>query len=229
MKLNRIRARAFGRFEDFDSGSTPLGALNVVVGPNESGKTTFFHLLHSIIFGLYPASKDQHPYTPWNGRDLDVEAEVRLDNGEEWTIQRKLAGSPTARLTRNGGVESLRNQTLACANHVTREVFRQVFALTLTEVASLESHAWSEIQDRLIGGMGARDLVPARSVADALESEAQGLWRTSRRGKQAIRVLREADSRRQSCSWAGPRSRSPSARVGAEIGADQGDARGRPS
>ena len=191
MKLNRIRARAFGRFEDFDSGSTPLGALNVVVGPNESGKTTFFHLLHSIIFGLYPASKDQHPYTPWNGRDLDVEAEVRLDNGEEWTIQRKLAGSPTARLTRNGGVESLRNQTLACANHVTREVFRQVFALTLTEVASLESHAWSEIQDRLIGGMGARDLVPARSVADALESEAQGLWRTNRRGKQAIRVLRE--------------------------------------
>ena len=191
MKLNRIRARAFGRFEDFDSGSTPLGALNVVVGPNESGKTTFFHLLHSIIFGLYPASKDQHPYTPWNGRDLDVEAEVRLDNGEEWTIQRKLAGSPTARLTRNGGVESLRNQTLACANHVTREVFRQVFALTLTEVASLESHAWSEVQDRLMGGMGARDLVPARSVADALESEAQGLWRTNRRGKQTIRVLRE--------------------------------------
>jgi DNA repair exonuclease SbcCD ATPase subunit len=74
---------------------------------------------------------------------------------------------------------------------VTREVFRQVFALTLTEVASLESHAWSEIQDRLIGGMGARDLVPARSVADALETEAQRLWRPSRRGGQEIRVLRE--------------------------------------
>ena len=191
MKLERIQARAFGRFEEFDSGSTPLGDLNVVVGPNESGKTTFFHLLHSIIFGLYPATKDQHPYTPWSGRDLDVEAEVRLDNGEEWTIQRKLAGSPTARLTRNGDIENLRNQTLACASHVTREVFRQVFALTLTEVASLESHAWSEIQDRLIGGMGARDLVPARSVAEALETEAQRLWRPTRRGTQEIRVLRE--------------------------------------
>ena len=191
MKLKRIQARAFGGFEDFDSGATPLGDLNVVVGPNESGKTTFFHLLHSIIFGLYPAVKDRHPYTPWGGRDLDVEAEIRLDNGEEWAIQRKLAGSPTGRLTRNGGVENLRNQTLACASHVTREVFRQVFALTLTEVASLESHAWSEIQDRLIGGMGARDLVPARSVAEALEAEAQRLWRTSRRGAQEIRVLRE--------------------------------------
>ena len=191
MKLHRIRARAFGRFEDFDSGSTPLADLNVVVGPNESGKTTFFHLLHSIIFGLYPASKDQHPYTPWSGRDIDVEAEIQLDDGEEWAIHRKLAGSPTARLTRNEGIENLRNQTLACARHVTRDVFRQVFALTLTEVASLESHAWSEIQDRLIGGMGARDLVPARSVAEALETEAKSLWRTNRRGRQEIRVLRE--------------------------------------
>ena len=191
MKLHRIRARAFGRFEDFDSGSTPLADLNVVVGPNESGKTTFFHLLHSIIFGLYPTSKDQHPYTPWSGRDIDVEAEIQLDDGEEWAIHRKLAGSPTARLTRNEGVEDLRNQTLACAHHVTRDVFRQVFALTLTEVASLESHAWSEIQDRLIGGMGARDLVPARSVAEALETEAKSLWRTNRRGTQEIRVLRE--------------------------------------
>ena len=191
MKLHRIRARTFGRFEDFDSGSTPLADLNVVVGPNESGKTTFFHLLHSIIFGLYPASKDQHPYTPWSGRDIDVEAEIQLDDGEEWAIHRKLAGSPTARLTRNEGVENLRNQTLACARHVTRDVFRQVFALTLTEVASLESHAWSEIQDRLIGGMGARDLVPARSVAEALETEAKSLWRTDRRGRQEIRVLRE--------------------------------------
>ena len=128
MKLHRIRARAFGRFEDFDSGSTPLTDLSVVVGPNESGKTTFFHLLHSIIFGLYPASKDQHPYTPWSGRDIDVEAEIQLDDGEEWAIHRKLAGSPTARLTRNEGVENLRNQTLACARHVTRDVFRQVFA-----------------------------------------------------------------------------------------------------
>jgi len=191
MKLKWIQARAFGRFEDFDSGSTPLGDLNVVVGPNESGKTTFFHLLHSIIFGLYPASKDQHPYTPWSGRDLDVEAELRLDSGEEWAIQRKLGRSPTARLTRNGGIENLRNQTLDCANHVTRDVFRQVFALTLTEVASLESQAWSDIQDRLIGGMGARDLVPARSVAEALKTEAQRLWRPSRRGTQEIRVLRE--------------------------------------
>ena len=191
MRFTQVQAQAFGRFEDFDSGSTLLPDLNVVVGPNEAGKTTFFHLLYSIIFGMYPASKDQHPYAPWSGRDLDIAAGLQLDDGEKWAVCRKLAGSPTARLTRNEEVENLRNQTLSCARHVTREVFRQVFALTLTEIASLESRAWSEVQDRLIGGLGARDLVPARSVADALEEEARRLWRPDRRGKQEIRILQE--------------------------------------
>ena len=191
MKFERVRGHAFGRFEGFDSGSAPLGDFNVVVGPNEAGKTTFFHLLHSIIFGLYPASKDQHPYTPWSDRDLEIEADMRLDDGEKWVIHRKLAGAPTGRLTRGKTVENLRNQTLPSAGHIKREVFRQIFALTLTEVGTLESKAWSEIQDRLIGGMGARDLVPARSVADALEEEARRLWRPDRRGNQEIRILQQ--------------------------------------
>jgi uncharacterized protein YhaN len=191
MRFERVRAHAFGRFEDFDSGSVTLADFNVVVGPNEAGKTTFFHLLYSVLFGLYPASKEHHPYTPWSGRDLEVEADMRLDDGEEWAVHRKLTGSPTARLTRSDRVENLRNQTLPSASHVTREVFRQIFALTLAEVGTLESRAWSEIQDRLIGGMGARDLVPARSVADALEEEARRLWRPDRRGNQEIRVLQK--------------------------------------
>ncbi len=191
MKLTRVQARPFGGLENFDSGPSPLGALNVVIGPNESGKTTFFHLLHSIIFGLYPASKDQHPYTPWSGLDLDINAELVIDNGEKWAVQRKLAGSPTAILTRDGVVEKIRNETLPCATHVTRDVFHQVFALTLAEIASLESQAWSDLQDRLIGGMGARDLVPARSVAKVLEAEAHRLWRPKRQGTQEVRLLRE--------------------------------------
>ena len=191
MRFERVRAPAFGRFEDFDTGPEPLADFNVVVGPNEAGKTTFFHVLYSIIFGLYPASKEQHPYTPWSDRDLEVEADVRMDNGEEWGVQRKLAGSPTGRLTRSDSVENLRNQTLPGASHVTRDVFRQIFALTLAEVGTLESKAWSEIQDRLIGGMGARDLVPARAVADGLEEEARRLWRPDRRGNQEIRILQK--------------------------------------
>ena len=191
MKLERIRARAFGGLEAFDSGEEPLSDLAVVVGPNESGKTTFFHLLASIIYGLYPTSRDLHPYAPWSGHDLDVEADLRLDDDELWSVRRRLLASPSGQLTRGEHEKALRNETLPCATHVTRGVFHQVFALTHTEISTLESEAWSDIQDRLIGAMGARDLVTARSAAEVLELEARGLWRPDRRGKQEIRQLRE--------------------------------------
>ena len=189
MRLDHIRAHAFGHIDGFDSGEEPLAALNVVVGPNESGKTTFFHLLGSTIYGLYPASRDQHPYAPWGGRDLDFEVDLRLDSGETCRVHRRLLTSPTGRLSRGDRVQDLRNQTLSFAAHVTREVFHQVFGLTLAEVATLRSEAWLDIQDRLLGAMGARDLVPARSAANVLETEARSLWRPHRRGKQEVREL----------------------------------------
>ncbi len=190
MKFERIRASAFGTLEGFDSGEEPLPGLVVVVGPNESGKTTFFHLLISIIYGLYPTSRDLHPYEPWSGHDLDIEADLRLDDDELWSVRRRLLASPTGQISRSDHEGPLRNETLSCATHVAGPVFHQVFALTHAEVSTLESEAWSDIQDRLIGAMGARDLVPARSAAEVLELEARGLWRPDRRGKQEIRELR---------------------------------------
>ena len=78
MILNAVRVQNFKCINDSTSFKVDE-KVTYLVGKNESGKTTFFHLLHSLIFGLYPASKDKHPYTPWNGRDIDVEAEIRLE------------------------------------------------------------------------------------------------------------------------------------------------------
>ena len=108
-------------------------------------------------------------------RDLDFEVDLRLDDRESCRVHRRLLTSPTGRLSRGDRVQAIRNQTLSFAAHVTRDVFFQVFALTLAEVATLRSEAWSDIQDRLLGAMGARDLVPARSAVNVLETEALSL------------------------------------------------------
>ncbi len=70
-----------------------------------------------------------------------------------------------------------------------RTVFRQVFALTLDELAGLDEETWGRVQDRIVGSMGATDILPARHVAADLEQEAGELWRPSRRGNQRIRDL----------------------------------------
>ena len=191
MRIERVRAAAFGALESFDSGEEPLGNLVVVSGRNESGKTTFFHMLGALLYGIYPTSLDQHPYAPWSGHELHVEADLRVEGDETWSVRRRLRASPTGRLTRGDDELTLRNETLPGVTHVSRAVFHQVFALTLAEMATLESEAWSKLQDRLIGAMGARDLVTARSAAEALEGEAGAIWRPDRRGKQEVRALRE--------------------------------------
>ena len=56
-------------------------------------------------------------------------------------------------------------------------------------MSTLESDAWSDIQDRLMGTMGTTDLTSPRDVAKNLEEEAKKLWRPDRRGNQKIREL----------------------------------------
>ncbi|HSR42295.1 MAG TPA: AAA family ATPase, partial [Longimicrobiales bacterium] len=191
MEFRRIRIGAFGALRELDTGREPLTRLVVVLGPNEGGKSTLFHFLTSMIYGFYPASRDRNPYAPWEGGDIDGRAWLRLEDGEAVEIHRRLLSSPTATLVRGTVSEDLRNRTLPFAEHVPREVFRQVFALTLAELAALEGESWDRVQDRLVTGMGASDLASIRSAAEALEREAGRLWRPSRMGNQEVRDLRE--------------------------------------
>jgi uncharacterized protein YhaN len=164
----------------------------VVLGPNEAGKSTVFHLLTSLLYGFYPASRDNNPYAPWDGTDLGGAMTVKLDAGGCVEVERRLLSQPSARVTVAGEVEELRNRTLPWVEHVPRAVFLQVFALTLEELAGLEEETWGRIQDRIVGAMGAADLLPARQVINELEQAAGELWRPNRRGNQRIRDIQQA-------------------------------------
>jgi len=191
VRFERIRVRAFGALEDLDTGSDPLPSLVVVQAPNEGGKSTFFVLLSSLLYGFYPASRDGHPYAPWSGDDADADAVVRLSGDERVTVRRRLLASPWGRLERNGDAEDLANRTVPWAHHVRRELFDEVFALTLGDLARVDQKRWPEIQDRLLGSLGAEDVRGAREVVSELEGEAGELWRPSRRGDQRVRELQE--------------------------------------
>lgn len=192
MRIERVRCAAFGSLSDFDTGSDALPGLVVVVGPNEAGKSTFFEVLVSLLYGFRPASRDTHPYAPRAGGEIDIDACVTLDGGQAWHVHRRLLTAPQGHLERNGDQADLKNRPLPALSHVDRRVFRHVYALTLAELTALETETWNQIQDRLIGAMGARDLVPLRKAVESLEQEAGALWRPTRHGNQRIR---EVDAR----------------------------------
>ncbi|GMR12235.1 MAG: hypothetical protein BMS9Abin29_0424 [Gemmatimonadota bacterium] len=192
MKVERVRCGAFGSLNDFDTGSDALPGLVVVVGPNEAGKSTFFEVLVSLLYGFRPTSREIHPFAPRTGGEIDIEACLTLDGGQAWHVHRRLLAAPRGHLDRNGDQEDLKNRPLPAITHVDRQVFRHVYAITLAELAALETETWNQIQDRLIGAMGARDLVPLRKAVESLEQDAGALWRPTRHGNQRIR---EVDAR----------------------------------
>ena len=191
MHVERVRVRSFGRLQDLDTGSEPLGELVVVQGPNEGGKTTLFHFLTTILYGFYPASREAHPYAPWSGTEPGGSALLRLADGTLCEVHRRLLSSPSGTLERAGTTEDLRNRTLSHAEHVPLAVFRQVFAISLSDLGALGGESWARVQDQLVAGLGTADLRPIRVVVEELEKEAGRLWRPHRRGNQVVRNLRE--------------------------------------
>ena len=74
MRFLRISTTSFGALQELDTGPDALPRLVVVEGRNEAGKSTFFELLATILYGFYPASRESHPYAPWSGAVADTRA-----------------------------------------------------------------------------------------------------------------------------------------------------------
>lgn len=189
MRVTKAEIEAYGGLGDMNP---TFDSLNVVLGPNEAGKSTLFRAMTTLLFGFSPATRDSHPDSPWSGAALSVSGTLLLDDGSEIEVVRSLRGTPKGDLIRAAGTQPLRNHPIPGLDHVTRAVFTQVFALTLDEMATLQSKTWLEIQDRLIGSLGAQDLKSARELIGALEKEAKALWQPNRRGNQEIRICRDA-------------------------------------
>ena len=191
MRIERVQIREFGRLRGIDTGRDALPGLIVVLGPNEAGKSTLFHFLTTALFGFHPATREGNPYIPWGSDEAGGSIDLRLDDGACLQVDRRLRSQPTGKLIMDGRTDDLRNRSLPWADHVPFRVFRQVFAVTLGDLAGLDEETWAGIQDRILGAMGATDVVPARRVAEQLEAEAGALWRPTRRGNQRVRDLQD--------------------------------------
>jgi uncharacterized protein YhaN len=189
VRIERVQVEGFGRLVGFDTGPESLGGLVVILGPNEAGKSTLFSFLTTALYGFQPATREANPHVPWGSAEASGRVRIRLAGGGCADVERKLRSQPSGRMTLGGLGTDLRNQAVPWVEHVPRGVFRQVFAVTLAELAGLDGETWARIQDKVVGSMGASDLRSARVVADTLEKEAGEIWRPSRRGNQRLREL----------------------------------------
>ncbi|HEY5584448.1 MAG TPA: AAA family ATPase [Ruminiclostridium sp.] len=93
MKISSLHVRGFGKIEEFSN--TLSNGLNVIYGPNESGKSTLMAFIKAMLYGLKGgrASKDgvaasSKLYMPWSKASYGGYMDFKLDNGKSYRIDR---------------------------------------------------------------------------------------------------------------------------------------------
>lgn len=181
MRIEKLEIGAYGCFVDRSIPNLPEG-LVIVHGLNEAGKSTLFSLLTTLLYGFDPVS--DFPYRPWHVDTYpELSAVLTLQDGTQTEVWRKLVSTPQGHFTRNGHTEKLANRHLPFVQHVSRDLYRALYAVTQANMRSLEKMQMKEIEDRLLSGLGAELLKPTRQVIADLEKQAQKLWRSDKRGK----------------------------------------------
>ena len=83
MKLRRLTIDGFGRIANrtflFDDG------LNVIYGPNETGKST---IARSIVASLYGLGRSKNAWRPWTGERYATALVYELESGASFEVQR---------------------------------------------------------------------------------------------------------------------------------------------
>lgn len=90
MHFERLVVGGFGRLPaGLELELTP--GLNLVLAPNERGKTTLGDFIKGLLYGFGKRVKGVHPYEPWQGGgDTGGEAVYRLADGRAFTLGRHL-------------------------------------------------------------------------------------------------------------------------------------------
>lgn len=106
MIVCRVRMHPFGFFTDRTLDFAP--GLNVVVGPNEAGKSTLFRAIRHALFVPARIRKNIYdqkivPHLPASGGDsIRVDLEF-CQAGERWVLRRRWGASPASELVMPGG------------------------------------------------------------------------------------------------------------------------------
>ena len=205
MIVRRVRVHPFGGFEDREVAFSP--GLNVVLGPNEAGKSTLFNAV-KCSFLRTKLTKQKfaqfiEKFLPAGGGDI-VRLELEFTAAEAtWVLKRRWGQAPASELTRQGsgtlGDDDAIAQKLESLLPAKQGTFWKVLMTGQAELAStLDSlrkegrEALADLTDMLRRAVLATGGVPVDRFLGLLETrrdEAFSRWDRARGGPEGNRGI----------------------------------------
>ncbi len=205
MRLTRIEIGGFGSLHDMDLRFGP--SMNLVVGPNEAGKSTLQEAIVTGLYGLLAGDRSRgtpgeraERWRPWAGGAFGLALELELEDGTHLRVERDLDADVTRvvdldagrdlsdRFERNGSGElRLGRQLLG----ISRDIYTNTACISRSEVMRLEDAG--SIKEAIVAlADSAHPDRTAQRVLDRLRQE-----RAQRIGKPRARTgpLRDLETR----------------------------------
>lgn len=172
--LEHVKMTSFGRFANAIIG--PFGpGMNVVLGPNEAGKTTINELVKGVLFGWPSGRKvDSNPYRP--------EAADRAGS----LFFHDTQTDEVVEVTRSKAVDAP-TFPAPLLSDIDKDTYETMFALTSDELMRLDRH--SDVTARLLTAGSGTSSSPARAL-DVINAQIADLMSRSSQLPDSITNLR---------------------------------------
>jgi uncharacterized protein YhaN len=196
MIFKEIHIDGFGIFNDFSLTSLDQG-VNVILGNNETGKSTLLKFIRYTLFG-YPKSVEQR-MAPLNGGEHRGRIVALLSDSNSVTFERNAgsSGGPVSILYKG---KSYGDPTLwsRLLGNATKEIFENVYAFSLDELADLSRLSASGVEDRIFSVSLGLGNISISEVEESIQRQIDDIYTRRGRGKQILPlILKQIDNRKE--------------------------------
>lgn len=168
----------FGLFNNYEVKNLSA-QVTIFLGPNEAGKSTLLGFLRYMMFGFQPYNKTENRYPPLNGGRHGGRLILSGDNGD-YMIERYNTPKDSCTLWKPDGSAGSPQELVQLLGHADQQLYKSIFAFSLTELEDPKFKDSEQIRDRLAAGSlqgsktSARDALKRLSEANALIHKPHG-------------------------------------------------------
>jgi uncharacterized protein YhaN len=197
MRFIKAYVDGYGKFHNLDFIFEP--GFNLFFGPNEAGKTTMMSFLRTIFFG-FPGRRDASGrYEPLAGGNHGGRLELETSDKKTFSVSLRPGRTLTGELIILNGDgselsgESAKKTLQALLHSVSENIYKTVFAFSLTELQQLDSLENDEINAHIYSaGTGIGD-VTLPDILKTVEEEKNKIYKPGGTAQIVPKIIKELD------------------------------------
>lgn len=160
--------------------------LNLLVGPNEAGKSSLKRAAEIALVG-FRSAQDRHV----DSEQARVEARFSTEEGQV-RILRALGKKANGQRIQEATSEAVSIGNGTAFEGIEPEVFASLFSIGVDELTELRSQDWESIESRLVGHLASTGMALPSEVLDQLSGEMAAIYRENGRGHFELKAILSA-------------------------------------